>query len=79
MNALKHMEAAFVIALSVAGIGSYLAATAQDANASPVPGKQVVQVAPQMAVVTVVGKRLSAAEKAQSLRAEAAANVVASR
>ena len=79
MNALKHMEAAFVIALSVAGIGSYLAATAQDANASPAPGTQVVQVAPQMAVVTVVGKRLSAAEKAQSLRAEAAANVVASR
>jgi hypothetical protein len=79
MNALKHMEAVFVIALSVAGVGSYLAATAQDANASPVPGAQAVQVAPQMAVVTVVGKRLSATEKAESLRAEAVARVVASR
>ena len=79
MNALKHMEAAFVIALSVAGVGSYLAATAQDANASTVPSAHVVQLAPQIATVTVVGKRLSAAEKAESLRAEAAANVVASR
>lgn len=70
MNALKHMEAAFVIALSVAGIGSYLAATAQEANAMPVQGATVAQ--PALAVVTVVGKRLSAAEKAQSLRDEAA-------
>lgn len=79
MNALQHMEAVFVIALSIAGVGSYLAATAQDANASPVPGAQMVQAAPQMAVVTVVGKRLSAAERAQSLRAETPANVGASR
>jgi len=71
MNALKHMEAVFVIALSVAGIGSYLAATAQDAEAMPAPVASSVQTAPQMAVVNVVGKRLSAAEKAQSLRAEA--------
>jgi hypothetical protein len=68
MNALKHMEAAFVIALSVAGIGGYLAATAQDAYALPAPISATA--APDMAVVTVVGKRLSAAEKAQSLREE---------
>ena len=71
MNALKHMEAVFVIAVSCAGIGSYLAATSQDANAMPAPGQSSVQAAPQMAVVTVVAKRLSAAEKAQSLRDEA--------
>ena len=71
MNALKHMEAVFVIALSVAGIGSYLAATSQDAYALPTPVQYGMQAAPPMAVVTVVGKRLSAAEKAQSLRDEA--------
>jgi hypothetical protein len=76
MNALKHMEAAFVIALSVAGIGSFVASTAQDAQA-----REAVQAnAPQMAVVTVVGKRLTPAEKAASLRAETAATtLVASR
>jgi hypothetical protein len=71
MNALKHMEAVFVIALSVAGIGSYLVSTAQVANAAPVQTAQTVQ---KMAVVTVVGRRMTAAEKAQSLREEAAAN-----
>ena len=40
---------------------------------------ETAQAAPQMAVVTVAAKRLTAAEKAQSLRAEAAATVVASR
>jgi hypothetical protein len=79
MNALKHMEAVFVIALSVAGVGSYLVATSQDANASAVPMAKTAQVAPQMAVVTVVAKRLTAAEKARSLRDEATATVVASR
>jgi hypothetical protein len=74
MNALKHMEAVFVIAVSCAGIGSYLAATSQDAYALPAPGNVAAQAAPQMAVVTVVGKRLSAAEKAQSLRDETVQN-----
>ena len=68
MNALKHMEAAFVVALAVAGIGSFVSATSQDAIAAPT----VTAAAPQMAVVTVVAKRLSPAEKAQSLRDEAA-------
>ena len=71
MNALKHMEAVFVIALSVAGIGSYLAGTSQDAQAMPA---QTAAAAPQMAVVTVVAKRLTAEEKAQSLRDEAIQN-----
>lgn len=70
MNALKHMEAAFLVALSVAGIGSYLAATSQDAVAM-----STVQAAPQMAVVHVVAKRMTAEEKAQSLRDEAVATV----
>jgi len=80
MNALKHMEAIFVVALSVAGIGSYLAATAPDAYAATAPAQTATAAAPQMAVVTVVAKRLTAAEKAQSLRDEAAATtLVASR
>ena len=74
MNALKHMEAVFVIALSVAGIGSYLASTAQVANAAPV---QTAQVTAPIAVVTVVGKRMTAAEKAQSLREEVAMRAAA--
>ena len=79
MNALKHMEAIFVVALSVAGIGSYLAATSPDAYAAA-PARTETVATPQMAVVTVVAKRLSAAEKAQSLRDEAAATtLVASR
>ena len=42
MNALKHMEAVFVIALSVLGAGSYLAATAQDASAAAAPAVQAM-------------------------------------
>ena len=77
MNALKHMEAVFVIALSVIGAGSYLAGTSQEAQAA---AAQVQATAPHMAVVTVVAKRLTPAEKAASLRAEAAATtLVASR
>jgi len=80
MNALKHMEAIFVVALSVAGIGSYLAATAPDAYAAAAPAITATADVPHMAVVTVVAKRLTAAEKAQSLRDEAAAaTIVASR
>ena len=79
MNTLKHMEAAFVIALSVAGIGSYLAGTSQDAQATPAAIHASANAAPQMAVVTVVGKRLTPAEKAASLQAEAAATRIASR
>ncbi|HEX8476694.1 MAG TPA: hypothetical protein VF663_00085 [Telluria sp.] len=79
MNALKHMEAIFVVALSVAGIGSYLAATAPDAHASAAPARTATVAAPDMPVVTVVAKRLTAEEKAQSLRDEAATTLVASR
>ena len=79
MNALKHMEAIFVVALSVAGIGSYLAATAPDAYAAATPARMATVAAPDMPVVTVVAKRLTAAEKAQSLRDEAATTLVASR
>jgi hypothetical protein len=79
MNALKHMEAIFVVTLSVAGIGSYLAATSPDAYATAAPVRTATVAAPDMPVVTVVAKRLTAAEKAQSLRDEAATTLVASR
>lgn len=79
MNALKHMEAIFLVTLSLAGIGSYLAATAPDAYAAAAPANTATVAAPAMPVVTVVAKRLTAAEKAQSLRDEAATTLVASR
>ena len=79
MNALKHMEAIFLVTLSLAGIGSYLAATAPDAYAAAAPANTANVATPEMPVVTVVAKRLTAAEKAQSLRDEAATTLVASR
>jgi hypothetical protein len=79
MNALKHMEAIFVVTLSVAGIGSYLAATTPDAYAAAAPARMATVAEPDMPVVTVVAKRLTAAEKAESLRNEAATTRFASR
>lgn len=65
MNAMKHIEAAFLVAVCAAGIVSYLATSPQAA------ARAGTAAAPRMAIVTVVGKRLSAAEKSQSLRDEA--------
>lgn len=61
MNIAKHMEAVFIAAIAV------LAATSFAAAAVPVHHKASAAAAPfvgKMQVVTIVGKRLSAVEKA---------------
>lgn len=63
MNIAKNMEVIFVASIALAFTGF---ATA-DAGSRRVEAPQVVKVgsATPMTVITVVGKRLSAAEKAQ--------------
>lgn len=59
MNIAKHMEVIFCAAIALAAATSIAtaAAPARQSAAAPFEGK--------MQVVTIVGKRLSAAEKAQ--------------
>lgn len=74
MNVLKHMEAVFVIALAAAGTTSFVAqamphaATQADSQLSASIGTPT-----KMATVTVIGKRLSPAEKQRLLQLERAA------
>lgn len=71
MNVLKHMEAAFLFSLSVAGVASVAADAIPPAQAS-VPAAVAVAVQPDIPVVHVSAKRLSDAEKRASLLAERA-------
>jgi hypothetical protein len=75
MNVLKHMEAAFLFSLSVAGVASVAVETIPLAQAS-VPVQADVQaqatVQPTMQTVHVTAKRMTAEEKRQSLQAERA-------
>jgi hypothetical protein len=75
MNVLKHMEAAFLFSLSVAGVASVAVETIPLAQAS-VPVQAEVQaqatVQPTMQTVHVTAKRMTAEEKRQSLQAERA-------
>jgi hypothetical protein len=61
MNILKNMEAIFLVATALVLVHGVATAALQSA---PVAAAAVVSEAP-MQVVTIVGKRLSAAEKAQ--------------
>jgi|AraplaDrversion2_2_1032049.scaffolds.fasta_scaffold00977_27 hypothetical protein len=72
MNVLKHMEAAFLFSLSVAGAASVAIDAIPPAQAS-VPVQAEVSVQPSMPVVHVTAKRMSADEKRQALQAERAA------
>jgi surface antigen len=72
MNVLKHMEAAFLFSLSVAGAASMAIDAIPPAQAS-VPVQAQVSVQPSMPVVHVSAKRMSADEKRQALQAERAA------
>jgi hypothetical protein len=69
MNILKHMEAAFLFSLSVAG-----AATVAVDAIPPAQARTAVQVEataqPNMPVVHVTAKRMTEAEKRASLQAE---------
>jgi hypothetical protein len=73
MNIARHMEAIFVAALAFAGPASYRGENlpqAQAPAAAPVASSATPEAMP---VVTVTAKRMSAAEKAASLRAEKSA------
>jgi hypothetical protein len=71
MNVLKHMEAAFLVSLSVAGVASVALDAVPPAEAS-VPVRVQAAIQPGMPVVHVVAKRMTDAEKRQSLQAERA-------
>lgn len=66
MNVLKHMEAVFVATVALAVSGSYLIQTIPEAHAQAAASVAAVP------VVTVSAKRMTAEEKAQSLREEQA-------
>jgi len=71
MNVLKHMEAAFLFSLSVAGVASVAIDAIPPAQAS-VPAQVQVAVQPNIPVVHVSAKRMTDAEKRASLQAERA-------
>lgn len=75
MNIIKHMEAAFLIALGVAGVASATLAGSEPAQAR-VPAQAVVEnsigTPGHMAVVKVSAKRLTPAQKQQLLAMEQA-------
>lgn len=71
MNIIKHMEAAFLFSLSVAGVASVLADSIPAAQAQPLTSTVSVSSNNGMPVVKVTAKRLTAAEK-QRLAAEEA-------
>ncbi len=74
MNVLKHMEAAFLFSLGVAVAGSVAVEAIPPAQAGVPVAAAVVEnsiaTPTSMAVVKVSARRMSAAEKAQSLAAE---------
>jgi hypothetical protein len=64
MNIAKNMEIIFIAALALASVTS-LASAAVPARRAVSPGVLQAQAAAPMTVVTITGKRLSAAQKAQ--------------
>lgn len=71
MNVIKHMEAAFLFSLSVAGVASVLVDSIPAAQAQPLTTSVSVASNAGIPVVKVTAKRLSTAEK-QRLAAEEA-------
>ncbi|WP_075795991.1 hypothetical protein [Massilia putida] len=66
MNVIKHMEAAFLVALSLAAAGS----VAIDSMKPALAGTQTYATAAGIPVVHVTAKRLSPVEKQQLLALE---------
>ncbi|HEU4374834.1 MAG TPA: hypothetical protein VFS02_15155 [Telluria sp.] len=64
MNIAKNMEVIFIAALALASVTS-LANAAVPARHAVAPAAVQVQSGAPMTVVTITGKRLSAAQKAQ--------------
>jgi hypothetical protein len=71
MNVLKHMEAAFLLSLSFAAVASVAIDAIPPAQAS-VPAQVIQAVQPDMPIVHVTAKRMTNAEKRQSIQAERA-------
>ncbi len=71
MNIIKHMEAAFLFSLSVAGVASVAVEAIPPAQAS-IPARIEASVQPSMPVVHVTAKRMTEAEKRLSLQGERA-------
>jgi hypothetical protein len=71
MNVLKHMEAAFLFSLSLAGVASVAVDAIPPAQANA-PVQAQLQIQPNVPVVHVSAKRMTEAEKRQSLQAERA-------
>ena len=64
MNIMKHMEAVFVVAISLAVSGSYLLDSIPDAQARNYSANaSMVASGDKIATVTVSAKRLSSEEK----------------
>lgn len=73
MNLIKHMEAAFIFSLSVAGVATVAIDMIPPAQASvPVRAENSIATPTRMAVVKVSAKRMTEAEKQQSLALERA-------
>lgn len=72
MNLVKHMEAAFVAALAIAGSMSYVVESLPQAQAHVAAPAASSVVASSMPVVIVSAKRMTEAEKRASLQAERA-------
>jgi hypothetical protein len=65
MNIAKNMEIIFIAALALASATSLANAAAQTHHRATSPAALHTEAAVPMAVVTITGKRLSAAQKAQ--------------
>ena len=73
MNLIKNMEAAFLLSISVAGVATVAIDMIPPAQASvPVRAENSIATPTRMAVVKVSAKRMTAAEKQQSLALERA-------
>jgi hypothetical protein len=70
MNIIKHMEAAFLFSLCVAGVASVAVDSIPVAQAHPVQTTVSVASNAGVPVVKVTAKRLSAAEKQRMLAEE---------
>ena len=70
MSLIKNMEAVFVVTLGLACSASYMLDTLPDAQAQSAAVNASVATPGRMAVVTVGAKRMSAAQKLQSLQEE---------
>ena len=65
MNIAKNMEIIFIAALALASATSLANAAALSHHRVTSPAAQHLEAAVPMAVVTITGKRLTAAQKAQ--------------